>query len=84
MTPTRLLVGISKRVPNRSPVRLWLVQLGRLAGYVGDASFPRMPGTDRPPVARWSRSANAIQLGKLVLGEGERRAVDVVAQVRDG
>jgi len=30
------------------------------------------------------RSANAIQLGKLVLGEGERSAFDVVAQVRDG
>jgi hypothetical protein len=54
-------------------------------GYVGEASFSRVC---RAPLDHRLRvvveSADAIQLGKLVLGERERSALDVLAQVRDG
>jgi hypothetical protein len=46
------------------------------------------PGRNRAWVAaiaaRASPSADAVELGELVLGEGERGAFDVLAQVRDG
>lgn len=38
----------------------------------------------RKRVARTEASANAVQLGEVVLGKGKRQAGHVVAQVRDG
>jgi hypothetical protein len=62
-----------------------VIQRGRLASYVGETPFRACAG-HRSTIgcAVVVGSADAIQLGKLVLGEGKRSALDVLAQMRDG